>query len=441
MERKITKVQHADMKSPLLTKVAGYARVSGAKDEMLHSLAAQISYYRGLIQSNPAWIYSDVYADEALTGTKDARPEFQRLLADCRAGKVDIVLTKSIARFARNTVTLLETVRELKLLGVGVWFEEQGIDTLSGDGELMLTILASYAQEESRSVSDNCKWRVRKDFEEGKLASGLQIYGFTCEKGAFTIVPDEADVVRMIFADYLSGKGKNAIVKKLTRLGIPSKTGAGWCETGISDILRNEKYAGDLLLQKTFVQDHLSKKQRRNQGELPQYYVRDHHAAIVDRETFDAAQAEIIRRADRARGRKAPRYSEFTGLIRCGNCGANYGRKINASGTKYARVNWACPTFTNRGKDACPAKRIREDILMEKCAEALGLAEYDADALRAQVLGIDMPEDGVLIFRFKDGSEKTITWEKRSRRDSWTDEMKAAARAQAARKEKNDDGQ
>ena len=423
---------------PLLTRVAGYARVSCGKDEMLHSLAAQVSYYRDFIQQNPEWVYAGVYADEALTGTKDSRPEFQRLLTDCRAGRIDVVITKSISRFARNTVTLLETVRELKALGIAVVFEEQAINSLSGDGELVLTILASYAQEESRSTSENCKWRVRKDFEEGKLASGIRMYGYTCEKGVFTIIPKEAEVVRMIYTDYLAGKGKNAIMKKLRRLGIPSDTGGEWSESSIHSILRNEKYAGDLMLQKYFVSDHLTKKKCTNQGEQPRYYVHDNHEAIIDRETFDAAQVEIVRRAKRVSGRKTPQFSEFTGKIHCARCGANFGRKVNASGTKYAKINWACATYTSQGKDACAAKRIREDILMEKCAEALGIDAYDADAFQARVLGIDVPEDGVLVFRFVDGTEKTVIWEKRSRRDSWTDEMRAAAREKAARKEKDD---
>jgi len=168
MTRTITKIAPSVITLPKRTNVTAYARVSSAKDEMLHSLAAQVDYYRNMIRKRPEWTYCGVYADEALTGTKDSRPEFRRLIADCRAGKVDLVLTKSISRFARNTVTLLETVRELKALGIDVFFEEQGIHTLSADGELLLTILAGYAQEESLAVSENCKWRIRKNFREGK---------------------------------------------------------------------------------------------------------------------------------------------------------------------------------------------------------------------------------------------------------------------------------
>ena len=183
-------------------RVAAYARVSSGKDAMLHSLAAQVNYYSELIQRNPEWEYAGVYADEGLTGTKENRAEFQRMLRDCRDGKIDRILCKSISRFARNTVTLLETVRILKEMGISVYFEEQRIDTLSGDGELMLTILASFAQEESRSVSENCKWRVRKKFEQG-ISTGFRMYGYDVQNGSFTIQPEEAEVVRRIFRMYL----------------------------------------------------------------------------------------------------------------------------------------------------------------------------------------------------------------------------------------------
>ncbi|MBQ2955593.1 MAG: recombinase family protein, partial [Clostridia bacterium] len=181
-----------------LKRVAAYARVSTGKDAMLHSLAAQVSYYSDLIQRNPEYEYAGVYADEGLSGTRESRPEFQRMLKDCRDGKIDRILCKSISRFARNTVVLLETVRELKGLGISVYFEEQKIDTMSGDGEFMLSILASFAQEESRSVSENCKWRVRKKFEQG-IPTGFGMYGYTVKTGSFTIVPEEAEVVRRIF--------------------------------------------------------------------------------------------------------------------------------------------------------------------------------------------------------------------------------------------------
>jgi len=430
MGRKITKIK-STAQMPTRQRVAAYARVSCGKDEMLHSLAAQISFYSNLIQSKPEWEYVGVYADEAETGTKGSRPEFQRLIADCRAGRIDLVLTKSISRFARNTVVLLETVRELKDLGVGVYFEEQKLHSLSGDGELMLTILASYAQEESRSVSENCKWRIRKDFKEGRPSNNIRIYGFDYKDGKLTVIPEEAEVVRMIFADYLSGLGKNAIMKKLVRLGVPTKCGGRWSESTVGSILKNEKFIGDTCLQKGFIADHLSKQWKPNSGELPKYYVEDSHEAIIDRETFEAVQIEIARRAAKANHPRRLTFSEFSGVITCERCGAKFRKKVNGIGTKYSKVTWACATYTYRGKHECAAKRIPEDILKEKCAEVLELAEYAPTVFTAKVAAITVPDDGIIVFTFNDGSERIVIWENRSRRESWTDEMKKTARERA----------
>jgi len=434
MERIITKTTFANPQLPKKTRVAAYVRVSSGKDEMLHSLAAQVGFYSNYIQNHKGWEYAGVYADEALTGTKDSRPEFQRLISDCRKGKIDLVITKSISRFTRNTVTLLETVRELKLLGVDVFFEEQNIHTQSSDGELMLTILASYAQEESRSASENQKWRIRKSYKEGKPSNHFCVYGYHHENGRFIIIPEEADVVRMIYSDYLSGLGRNAIARKLSSLGIPTKRGGNWSAKGIERILKNEKYIGDVLLQKSFVTDHLTKKRKDNNGELPQYYVEDSHEAIISLETFTAVQEEIARRAE-ASGQKCKQtVSEFSGRIRCQRCGANFMRKINHINTKYEKTVWACTTFTERGKAFCGAKRIPEDILKEKCVEVMGLTEYAPDVFKKRISHIDIPDDGVLTFVFQDGSQSTLTWKHRSRSESWTDEMKATAREKAKRR-------
>ena len=187
-----------------------------------------------------------MYADEAETGTKDSRPEFQRLIADCQASLIDMVITKSISRFPRNTVTLLETVRDLKERGIGVYFDEQKIYTDSSDGELMLTILASYAQEESRSASENQKWRIRKDYNEGKSSNYMSIYGYDHSAGELTVIPEEAKVVQMIFNDYLAGLGINAIMKKLIRLKKPTKRGEQWTEGTVWSILKNEKFTANI---------------------------------------------------------------------------------------------------------------------------------------------------------------------------------------------------
>ena len=282
---------------PKRKRVAAYARVSLDKDAMLHSLAAQISYYKGLIQRKPDWEYAGVYADEGLTGTKENRPEFQRLLADCRAGKIDLVIVKSISRLARNTVTMLATVRELKALGIDVLFEKENIHSMSGDGELMLSILASFAQEESLSVSENCKWRIRKNFAAGE-GNSFDMYGYKIRGGEYEIVPEEADVVRQIYSWYLEGVGTGRIAIMLNAMQILPCRRSLWNRTTIMSVLRNEKYTGNILLQKTFISDHLTKKKRVNRGELPQYYVEDSHEAIIDKSTFDKVQEELKRRAE-----------------------------------------------------------------------------------------------------------------------------------------------
>ena len=231
---------------PALTKVAAYARVSSGKDAQLNSLSAQISYYNRMIQNHAGWLFCGVYADEAISGTKDDRANFNRLIEDCRAGKISLVITKSISRFARNTVTLLSTVRELKQLGVDVFFEEQGIHTLSGEGELMLTIMAGFAEEESLSVSENMKWRVKKNFEEGKPWS-WRLFGYRHENGKFVIVPDEAEIVRRICHDYLSGSGSVKIADSLTREGLYGRGGHPWQYTNVLRILKNYNYTGNLI--------------------------------------------------------------------------------------------------------------------------------------------------------------------------------------------------
>ena len=282
MERRIHQVEQGAATLPKPLNVAAYCRVSSGKDAMLHSLSAQVSYYSELIQNHPGWKYAGVYVDEAYTGTTDARPQFQRMLEDCRMGKIDRVITKSVSRFARNTVTLLETVRELKRMNVSVFFEEQHIDSMNGDGELMLTILASFAQEESKSVSDNCKWRIRKDFSEGKTINLSQLFGYKQIDGEIKPDPDEASVVRWIFDSYVGGKGCSRIAEELMKKGVPCRFGGTWKESYVRAILKNEKYTGDALLQKTYRENHLTKKKRKNHGELRRFYVEERHPAISD---------------------------------------------------------------------------------------------------------------------------------------------------------------
>lgn len=339
MERTIQLVQPMKLAERKLLRVAAYARVSCDKDAMKHSLAAQISYYNEYIQRNPDWVFAGIYADEAYSGTKDDRPRFVQLIQDCKDGKIDRIITKSISRFARNTVTLLTTVRDLRRMGIGIYFEEQNIDTLTEAGELMITLLASQAQEESRATSDNCKWRIRKMFEEG-YTTNVRLTGYRVDDGLVQLVPDEQEIVQRIFQMYLDGYGKQAIANTLFEEGVPTCLGGEWSATTVGSILRNEKYAGDLLLQKTYVADHITKICKKNNGDLPQYFIRDDHEAIVRREVFDAVQVEAARRAERYT-RPRGEFSELTSLVRCGICGKNYRRK-----TATARILWICkPTI------------------------------------------------------------------------------------------------
>ena len=417
-------------------RVAAYARVSSGKDAMLHSLAAQVSYYSELIQRNPEWEYAGVYADENLSGTKEARPEFQRMLRDCREGKIDRILCKSTSRFARNTVTLLEVARELKELGISVSFEKENIDTMSGDGELMLAILASFAQEESRSVSENCKWRVRKKFEQG-VPTGFRMYGYDVRNGSFTILPEEAAIIQRIFHMYLDGMGSERIMRVLNAEGIPAPEGGLWNAGTIMMMLRNEKYAGNLLLQKSYVNNHVEKKQLPNRGELPQYFVAEDHAPIIDMETFDAVQAEIAGRRELHTAKAADAVKRpdmpLGDRIICGICGKKYRRKITRQGTPYAAPVWICATFNYRGKAFCASKQIPEQTLMELIAAALGESRTADD-----VDHIEMHPGNRVRFVFRDGHAEEHFWKDRSRRDSWDAERRkrAAEKTSAQRQRK-----
>ncbi len=252
MGKKIVEIRRDRQISEQKPRVAAYARVSCGKDAMLHSLAAQIDYYKRLILANRQWEFAGVYADEAKTGTREDRSEFQALLQRCRAGDIDMVITKSISRFARNTVTLLKTVRELKSMGVDVFFEEQNIHTMGADGEVVLTLLASFAQAESLSCSDNCKWRIRTGFEEGK-PSTCRMLGYRLIDGRITIVPEEADTVKRIFDLYLRGFGKQRIANTLNDEGRLTVNGCPWGTSTVEGILRNEKNTAEICYFRNFM--------------------------------------------------------------------------------------------------------------------------------------------------------------------------------------------
>ena len=410
MARTVQKITFAPQ-IPKALRVAAYARVSSGKDAMLHSLSAQVDFYSTYIRHHPGWEYVGVYADEAKTGTKDSRENFQRLLADCRAGIIDRVLTKSVSRFARNTVTLLETVRELKSLGISVYFEEQNIDTATADGELMLTILAGFAEEESLSASENQKWRVRRNFEGGKPWRYFML-GYRNQDGKLSVIPEEAEIVRTIFADYLAGDGITAIIKRLNESGYSTQSGHVFHKSAVERILRNYAYTGNLLLQTKFRDNHLTKKTLKNNGELPKFHAAETHESIISMETFEAVQAEMQQRAQKY-AKKQPRQTyPFSGKITCAICGKHYRRKVTATGPV-----WICSTYNTHGKSKCASKAIPEVPLFAMAAEVADTAEITA---------VTAEKDNTLVFTLKSGETAVKRWQDRSRAESWTEEMRCA---------------
>ncbi|GMB10627.1 MAG: recombinase family protein [Candidatus Improbicoccus devescovinae] len=433
MKKNITKIEPKNCHFLNKKCVVAYARVSDGKEAMLHSLSAQVSYYSDYIQNHKNWEYTGVYIDKAYTGTKGERPEFQKLIQDCRKGKIDMIICKSITRFARNTVDMLLITRELKNLSVDVYFEQEKIHSLSEDGELMLTILASYAQEESRVVSENCKWKLRKKFKSG-IPNNFKIYGYELKNGRLEITTKEAKIIKIIFKNYLEGLGKNAIMKKLNKLKIKPKISDFWNESTIDKILRNEKYVGDMLFQKTYVNNHLEKKKIKNSGELPMYLVKNSHEAIIDREIFDKVQNEIRRRAEIYKPKnklKSESKYLFTSKIKCEICGKNYRRKINGVGTKYEKAVWICSSFNLKGKFECSSKQVPEEILKSKIAEILNLSEFNEEKFKEKFKEINLIEiskAGSLNFIFQNGTIMRKVWSYKSRSESWTPEMKEKAR-------------
>ncbi|MCI6360542.1 MAG: recombinase family protein [Eubacterium coprostanoligenes] len=406
-------------------KVAAYARVSMNDDEMLHSLNAQVNAYIKMIKDNPLWEFVEVFYDKPMTGTKENRPEFQRMLEACRNGKIDMVITKSISRFARNTKTTLKYTRELKALNVDVFFEENSIHTLSSDGEFVLTIMAAFAQSESLSVSENIKWRIKREYEEGNDVCWRHMYGFNIKGHEVSINENEAKIIRAMFEAFANGIGATEIARRLREQKIPTRFGGTWTEKKVRGLLRNEKYKGDTLLQKRYVNNHLDKHCVKNKGMRPQYYVEDSHPAIVDAELFDKVQRILDSHKPKKVKTNQEKYP-FTGKLQCDCCGKNFKRRKYRYGD-----NWMCSTFAEFGKDACPSKQIKEDILLKETAKVLGLPQFDEKVFSDKISHITVCNDNILIYHFKNGKEQTVKWEHKKRSDSWTPEMRQAARERA----------
>ena len=437
-------------------RVAGYARVSTDSDEQFTSYEAQVDYYTKFIQSKPEWEFVKVYTDEGISGTNTKRREgFKEMITDALDGKIDLIVTKSVSRFARNTVDSLVTIRKLKENGVECYFEKEGIYTFDGKGELLITIMSSLAQEESRSISENITWGQRKSFSDGKVHLPYKRFlGYEKgEDGRPAVVESEARVVTLIYGLFLEGKTQAGICKYLEELGIPSPGGkAKWSKTTVTSILQNEKYKGDALLQKSYTVDFLTKKRTQNKGEIQMFYVEDDHDAIISKRIWECVQLEIKRRKKYLEEHGTNSYSHrpesnpFASKIICGDCNKVFARKGWRSSTGVERKVWQCSErYKVKGVMECVNRHVEEETLikaylmawnalvenredfMEQWTEQLQsenllegyraekfieytdgaepLTEMDTDFMLKTLDHIKVFEDGTLLVVFLDGTE------------------------------------
>ena len=380
-------------------KVAAYCRVSTDKEDQANSLESQRQYFEAYITRQEDWDLVEVYYDEGISGTSlKNRDGFNRMLEAARSRKIDVILTKEVSRFARNTVDTLQITRELKQLGVGVHFLNDGINTMDTerDWELRLAIMASIAQEESRKTSERVKWGQKRQMEKG-VVFGRDMLGYRVENGKLIIVPEEAEIVRLIFHKYLNeGKGTTTIAKELHEAGIFTINGNLWSNTVLLRLLRNEKYVGDLLRKKTYTPDYLTHSKKYNKGEEEQVYLKDHHEAIIDRETWEATQRELERRSPSPehKTKHSNRYW-CSGKLICGECGkyvVSRKKKLKNGGIRKA---WMCVSATQHGiskVDAdgnligCDNKEVNDKVIQAAAKYTLSLVQSDKDKLVSEVM-------------------------------------------------------
>lgn len=381
-------------------RVAAYCRVSTDSEEQLTSYEAQRTYYTDKIMSNPEWTMAGLFADEGITGTSaQKRPEFLRMICQCRQKKIDLILTKSVSRFARNTVDSLKYVRILKELGIAVFFEEQNINTLDADNEMLLTIHSAFSQAESETMSSRVKWGKREAMREGKaIIQYNRLYGYRRgDNNKPEIIPEQAEVVRRIYQQYLTGASLRMIQDTLEGEQVLNVAGKPeWSLNVIRNILTSEKYCGDVLMQKTYISDCISRKTIRNNGQLPKYLLPDHHEAIVDRQTFDAVQAEMARRsAGRSPSRKnaptgrtsyASKYALSERLV-CGECGTLYRRCVWAKRGK-KRTVWRCVSRLDYGTKYCHnSPSLDEEPLQRAILTAINSVMRNREDMALQIAG------------------------------------------------------
>src|SRR5574344_2041748 len=348
-------------------KVAGYARVSTDSEEQQTSYEAQVDYYTHYIQSREDWEFVGVYTDEGISATNTKhRDGFKQMVKDALAGKIDLIVTKSVSRFARNTVDSLTTVRKLKEHGTEIYFEKENIYTFDSKGELLITIMSSLAQEESRSISENVTWGQRKRFADGKVSMPYkQFLGYEKgDDGTPVVNEEEAAIVRLIYRLFLEGKTPAGICRYLDAQGVPTPSGKQkWSQTTVNSMLSNEKYKGDALLQKRFTVDFLMKKMKANEGEVPQYYVEHSHEAIINPIEWDMVQAEISRR--KALGRAYSGNNVFSSKLVCGDCGGFLGQKVWHSTDAYRKVIWRCNSKF-KGENKCATPHLDVETIQQK---------------------------------------------------------------------------
>ena len=365
-------------------RVAAYCRVSTDREEQEHSFETQKAMYTEMIMMKPTWQMAGIYADEGITGTvAKKRPGFMKMIEDCRKGKIDMIVTKSVSRFSRNNLECLMYVRELKQLGIPIIFEKEGINTIQVSSELLLTLFGALSQAESESISMNVKLGIRQSLKNGNVRFSYKTFlGY--RKGADgqpEIVPEQADIVRRIYNDFLAGATYLEIAKRLTEENVPTMGGGNrWFSERIKSILKNEKYKGDALLQKTYITDPISKRVKKNNGELPMYYVENSHPAIVERRIFDRVQEEIARRAGKKKvkqtgtktelGRYSGKYA-LTELLYCGECGTPY-RRCTWSRDGKKKIVWRCVSRLDYGKKYCKnSPSVEESRLHNAIAAAI----------------------------------------------------------------------
>lgn len=372
-------------------RVAAYARVSSDSDDQLNSFASQVEYYTNYIQSKDEWEFAGLYADEAVTGTSaEKRSDFQRLIQDCRAGKIDRVLVKSISRFARNTLDCIQTVRELKILGVAIEFEKEHIDTSKMGSELILSMLSAAAQEESLSISKNLKWSYQKRLNSGDFITCSAPLGYLLKDNQLIPDPEEVPIVQYIFSSYLEGKSMDEIANDLNMREVHVKMRHTiWRRTAIRYILTNEKYIGDSLVQKFYTPETLPLARVKNDGQLTQYYIKNSHPAIIDREKFEQVQRLITQRKDQHTTKTEIQKFPLSGILKCGFCNSTFHRHKEKGENR-----WYC-YHHRQDKNLCPVKAVSQKDIYTKFLVLYNKLANNTGILRDMLSNLHVLQDKV----------------------------------------------